>query len=737
MSPAGVLRLALLAASAAAGPLKAQPDTLRVTARADSDRLEVLREGRWVPFYVKGVDLGAALPGRYATEFPSRAVYDSWIAEIARLGANTIRVYTIHSPDLYAALAAWDRAHPQRPLWLLQGVWYELPPRYDFDDPAWLGDLDAEMRRAVDVVHGSAVIAPHFGHASGSYRADVSAWTLGFVVGRELEPYAIDAYDRAHRGLTSWNGRFLTLAGGTAADVWLARVLERMVAYETGKYRAQRPVAYTSWPTLDPLRHPTESTLAEERAMLRSRGLEVADPPMEHDEDTVQVDPTLLRPTAAFRAGVFAVYHAYPYYPDFMVLDPGYTAARSPWGRSSYFGYLRALKARHAGMPVVIGEYGVAASLGAAHLQPQGWNHGGHTETAMAGITARLTREIAAAGMAGGIVFEWIDEWFKRNWMVMGFELPADRKRLWLNRLDPEEMYGLVAMEPARILPGSTLADRLAAWRRLPLLGGSAGAFRVRATADAAQLWILVEPVGRATLEDLYVGFDVVRPEAGEFRWPERRGPALPVGVEFALHLAGHEARLMAEPEVNPFRLRPTAVLSDAPPRVPAIDDAPPGFFTGRFEQVTNPPFISRRREDGVYAALRVLTNRPRFGRDRSEYAGLGYDRGLLPEGEPPDGVWSRDSASGAVEIRVPWLLINVTDPSSRRVLDGADSASARTTAVRDIGLVVAAPQPGGAWPMAAARFGWPGWNEPRWQARARPVYDSLRAVFAELKDEP
>ncbi len=749
MSPARALPLALLVASAGVGSARAlarRPtdfdravalDTLKLTARTDGDRFAVLRAGRWVPLYVKGVDLSAALPGRFATEFPSRSVYDSWIAAIARLGANTIRVYTIHSPDFYAALAAYDRRHPLHPLWLLQGVWSELPPRFDFDDPAWLADFEAEARHAVDVVHGRADVAARPGHASGSFTADVSPWTLGFIVGRELEPYAIEAYNRAHPAVTSWSGRYLRIGGGTATDVWLAHALERMIAYETGTYRTQRPIAYTSWPTLDPLRHPTESTLAGERAMLRTLGLRVADPPFEHDEDTVQLDPTLLRPTASFRAGVFAVYHAYPYYPDFMVLDPGYNAARSPWGRSNYFGYLRALKARHRGMPVVIGEYGVAASLGTAHIQPQGWNHGGHTEAAMAGITARLTREIAAAGMAGGIVFEWMDEWFKRNWMVMGFELPADRKPLWLNRLDPEEMYGLIAMEPAPILPGATLADRLAAWRRIPVLGEAPGAFRMRAAADAEQLWILLEPLAPATLADVYLGFDVVRKDAGEFRWPGRVGPILPMGLEFALHVHGHEARLVAEPEVNPFRFRPTAVLHDVPPLVPAIDDEPPGFFTGRFEQVTNPPYIPRRRDDGVYTALRVLTNRPRFGRDGSEFAGMGYDRGLLPEGEAPDGVWSRDPGSGAIEIRMPWMLINVTDPSSRRVLFGADSAGARTVAVPDIGLVAAAPQPGGAWPTAAARFSWPAWDEPRWRARTRPVYDSLRAAFAGLRTAP
>jgi hypothetical protein len=724
--------LADLPAGPAPPASRRRPDTLEIAARAAGDRLEVWQDGRWRPFYVKGVNLGAALPGRYPSEFPGREVYASWIADLAALGANTIRVYTIHPPDFYSALAAHNAGHPDRPLRLLHGVWAELPPRHDFDDAAWRSEFEAEMRRVVDVIHGAADVAPRPGHAAGAYRADVSRWTLGVIVGREMEPFAVEAYNRAAPSATTWKGRYVETARGTPMERWLARALDRLVAYETEAWHAQRPVAYTTWPTLDPLHHPTETTLAEERALLRSLGEQVDDPPFDHDEDAVELDPSRLRPTAAFPAGVFAAYHAYPYYPDFLVLDPGYDTARSRWGRSNYFGYLTALKARHPGMPVIIAEYGVPAGLGVAHVQPQGWHHGGHTEAAMAAVDARLTREIAAAGMAGGVVFAWIDEWFKRNWLVSAFELPAERNRLWLNRLDPEQMYGLIAMEPAPILPGATLADRLAAWRRVPVVAEARGAVRVRAAADAAQLWLLVEPAQGGG--ELYLGFDVVRPGHGSFRWPERRGPELPLGLELVAHLSPAGVRLVADPAVNPYRLVPAPGRPADGARATPVADPPPGFFTGWLAQVPNSPFVPVRRDDGVFDSLRVLTNRTRFGRDGARYAALGYDRGVLPAGEPPDGAWARDAASGAVELRLPWMLLNVTDPSSRSVLFGADAGGPGTVRVDDIGIVVAAPRPDGAWPTAHGRFTWRGWEEPAWRARRRPAFDALRAAFAELE---
>src|SRR3972149_11188374 len=102
-----------------------------------------------------------------------------------------------------------------------------------------------------------------------------------------------------------------------------------------------------------------------------------------------------------------------------MILDPEYKRATDERGRNNYAGYLRALKAHHGDQPVVIGEFGVPTSRGSAHLQPQGMHHGGHTEKEQGEIDARLFRNIRDAGLAGGMLFSWMDEGFKRNWLVL------------------------------------------------------------------------------------------------------------------------------------------------------------------------------------------------------------------------------------------------------------------------------------------------------------------------------
>jgi hypothetical protein len=722
---------------------RARPDVLQLVARTRGQSFEIATGNGWRPFYVKGVNFGVALPGRYPSEFPrDSTLYAGWLDTLAAMHANVLRLYTILPPVFYRALRGWNLSHPDRVLWLVHGVWTELPPKHDFADPTWEAGFQREMRSVVDVVHGAATIAVRPGHAGGRYDADVSAWVLGYIIGREWEPFAVKAFD-ARRPSGSYSGRYLRVRQGPAMDLWLARQCDVMLAYEADSYNALRPIAYTSWPTLDPLHHPTEPTTAEETYWRTRGGRRSEDQKLEYENDAIGLDANLIEPTAANPAGWFASYHAYPYYPDFMLLDPRYRQARSREGRSSYFGYLRDLVAHHRSMPTLIAEYGVPSSRGVAHLHPDGWSHGGHDEQRMAAIDARLTREIREAGAAGSIVFAWLDEWFKKNWVVIDYEIPRDNTRLWHNVMDAEQNYGILGEYAGEATTTPRLGGDPAQWRKLPPLqsgppDATGSLRRLRAGADESFVYLAVELTpGKFpwASRGIQLAIDTYLPRVGQHRLPLSEVQS-EVGFEFLLDLAAPERGTMAvtpDYQRHDFRVDPAT-----------------GDDFGRFFRR---PVITRDRKDGRFDSLLVITNRAKFGRDGTFFPARRHDRGRLMHGTEAVSTladWYLDEKAGLLQIRIPWDLLNVTDPSTRTLLFDRQTTGKYGTATAGdfhVGVVIyskrtaTSPKVVEALPSLAqglwreddfAGWRWRGWIEPRWHSRLKPVYDSLRMLWRE-----
>jgi tetratricopeptide (TPR) repeat protein len=195
-------------------PAYVRPDTLVHTARVNGERFEVRRGGAWAPFYIRGVNLGAAMPGRFPSEFPDSATYAGWISGMAEMGANTVRVYTLHPPSFYQALAAHNAAHPDRPLRLLHGVWAELPPDDHYYDEAWQARLlrrdgthrgRAARPRGRGAPAGPRVRLLHGGRVALDGRPDPRP-RVGAVLGGGVQR-DVPGPDRAARPLPQHRGR--------------------------------------------------------------------------------------------------------------------------------------------------------------------------------------------------------------------------------------------------------------------------------------------------------------------------------------------------------------------------------------------------------------------------------------------------------------------------------------------------------------------------------------------------
>lgn len=651
--------------------------------------------GELEPIFVKGMNLGVGIPGTYPGQLAlDRDTYLRWFAQMEEIGVNTVRIYTLHHPVFYESLFEFNNLRPYRPLYVLHGAWLdEENPTGGIDLYDYTEQFDVGIEEVIDAVHGNADIDHRLGHGFGHYEVDVSQWVLGYLIGRETYPVEVVAADTLHAEDTSFDGRFLRIADATPTEAWITARLDHVLDYEMDRYGEQRPIAYSNWPTLDPLTHPTEP----HPDISYGSGEFVA-------EDGAQFDVTRIDASRA-AAGLFASYHAYPYYPDFMFREPGYIASTDHVGPNNYVGYLAALREHYRGMPLLIGEYGVPSSWGNAHVSPTaGFDHGGHDEVAQGEILARLTRNIHDTGCAGAIAFAWMDEWWKNTWIVQDYTYPIERYPLWWDVMSPERNFGLIAWDIGE-----------PTFQRWPATPGSGRIGQVETDIDAAYVHIRValsSPL--ADGDQLVVGFDTHRDDLGESVLPD--GAALAHRAEFALAItAAPTAQLYVTEAYNRYGFRDNLDGPEQMGRSIATDGAPwvPWAWVVS---------LASSSDDGVYMFAQNDINQGAVRIRRASDPASSLDAIVLGD--------------GVIDIRLPWTLLHFADPSARQVMADDLTTIYRRESLESDGIRIAVSI--GSDLVSTPRLIWDGWEEPPpTTERSKPAMATYAAALAELPDRP
>ena len=584
-------------------------DGLKLAATAGNGRFALHTVGGDRTF-LPGVNLGSTTPGHQPGELSiSAAQYRSWFAAMGWLGIRVVRIYTIHPPAFYAELARHNAANPDQPLYLMQGVY--LPDesyisKKDLYDRAVTTAFRREIADAAAAVSGHLTRSPQRGRASGRWNADVTLWLAGWIVGVEMDPYAGAASDRRNARRPAIAGRyFRSTPDATPTERWLAARMDELAGYQAEAGLSQ-PIAFVNWPTTDPLRHPQEP-LAQ--------------------EDLLELDANHVRPTAAWPAGTFASYHAYPYYPDFQRHEPALLAYRYAGRPDPYAGYLTSLRRHHGDMPTLVTEFGVPSSIGSAHNGPLGRSQGDHSEQDATRIDAELLRLIKDQGIAGGFLFGWTDEWFKFTWNTIAHQ-DGERRQLWHDPLTNEQNFGLVAMDAAGSPDAVSqfLVDDEHAWP----------ARRITARVDESYVRLRVT-LGSPRPGAFTLGFDVL---------PGLTGPPPPGSADrdadaaFVLDLVAHTGQAYIRDQLDPMPLDW---------RVPASAWGPAPAGWKRFELIVNRDLTIPGTGEKLPAELQ--------------------NAGLLRYGTPEDdsrALWHLDGDD--LVVRLPWGMLGYADPSTHKV---------------------------------------------------------------------
>nr|WP_255688599.1 hypothetical protein [Pontibacillus sp. HN14] len=658
--------------------------------RTQQQSIEIYQNESWSPLMIKGVNLGATLPGYYPGSLPlDLETYQRWFRSMKDMGVNTVRIYTIHEPVFYEALVEFNQKHPDDPLYFIQGIWSPVKQLRETEDalsPEVTEAFKDEIKRAVGAVYGETTIKEEAGKASGTYESNAAPYLVAWHLGTEWDPKMVQQTNKLHAGEDPFEGeRFQATEQANPFESWLAELLD-YTAQQERTHGWEHPMTFTNWVTTDPLKHSEEPLIME---------------------DKVSVDATHIK-ERDWNGGYFASFHAYPYYPDFLRLGEAYKDVLNKKGEpDAYKGYLKELKAYHRDMPIMITEFGLPSSLGVAHLGQYGRNQGGHTEVEQGEMNAELYKLIQEEGYAGSALFTWQDEWFKKTWNTMPY-VEDGRRAYWFNYLSSETSYGVIGMYPDKE-DDIRIDGEIEEWDSLDDLKSYTvrenGVKDITFTHDEGFVYINAHLSEDSDLEGETFQLGVNTLPGGTSQPPYKKP------LEALVTLNGDKGEVVLSSEYDPHhRLykeeeaeQPKENQAFVPWKLPvSLQFEPPNTRHAH-------PF-----EDVEVGGLKRG--------DAGAFSSKTYD---------PQIFW--EAKGNVIEMKIPWALLGFADPSQRKVISYPEEEEATTMKTESIESIQFLPALSGETEQSVSAFDYSfeKWNQVQYAERKKNSFYQMKEALS------
>ncbi|MHB1152430.1 MAG: family 2 glycosyl transferase [Eubacteriales bacterium] len=602
-------------------------------------------------FEIKGVNMGSGIPGEWATDFEAdKETYLRWFSYIKDMGANTIRIYTIQSEIFYKAFYEYNKDN-SHPLYMIHGVWvndYIQHSHRDAFDHEFLDPFLKDCKTVIDIIHGKKKVLQGSIHSAGygTYKYDVSPWVIGYILGVEWEDVTVAYTDEKYsgtEGYTSYTGDYMyTAENASPFEVMLATVGDYVIGYETSRYKQQRLIAFSNWPTTDPFTYPE---LISDFFMKCAR-----------------VDVEHIKTTDKFVSGQFASYHVYPYFPDYLsyiddwspYLGDDVTQYTDNGNINTYSAYLAMLTTHHS-MPVIISEYGVSTGRGMAQRDMNtGRNQGKMSESEQGQALVDCYNDIISSGCAGSCLFTWQDEWFKRTWNTM-YAVDLKRTPYWSDYQTNEQYFGLLSFDPGDKTSVCYVDGNIQEWSKQDIVSEQED-MSVSMKYDEKFVYFLVYKKNLSFgIDILYIPIDTTQKTGSSYC--RNQNVLFDRAVDFLITIKSeNDSRIQVQERYDALRSTYAQNVYDFDIyEKSSIPDKDSSLFV-------NIDMILQTATALIY-------------KDMTAEAEV-YETGLLtygnanPENEHFNSLADFICSGDYIEIKLPWQLMNFADPSEMKIHD-------------------------------------------------------------------
>lgn len=587
-------------------------------------------------FEIKGVDLGASIPGNFATDYAiDKETYLRWFKLIQEMGANTIRVYTILHDDFYDAVYEYNKDN-DNPLYVIHGIWvndYVLYSHHTGYDEEFLGALLEDSRILVDVLHGKRKINANEAYGNGTYTHDISDWVIGYIIGVEWEGITVAYTDFMEQDKSSYQGKYMyTTDEATPFEAMLAQVGDKIFEYESTRYKTQKLVAFSNWPTTDPIDYP-ENIIT-------------------YFHKCSKVDVEHIKTTDKVISGTFASYHIYPYFPDYMDFMDNVQEFTDETGKiNTYRKYLEVINQHHE-IPVIISEFGVPSSRGMGQRDKNtGRNQGGMSETQQGEAIIECYNDIKKSGCSGSIIFMWQDEWSKKTWNTLN-SVNLQKIPYWSDYQTNEQSFGLLSFDPGTEKSVCYVDGDVSEWNGEDLVSGNDN-LNISMKYDEKFIYFKINKKDYKETDTLYIPIDTIQKTGSDYC--SNYDIKFENNADFVIVIDGKEnSRVVVQERYEILR----AMSSYEVYGVDAYVN-PPSKMTSNFKRINLLLKTAKRSEteDNMVKPETYETGKLTYGNAN-------------PEAEDFNSLADFCINGDNIEIKIPWQLLNFSNPSEMMIHD-------------------------------------------------------------------
>ena len=385
--------------------------------RVSEDGFQILSDGEWQDFTVKGFNINAEAPGSerysYSRDY---SYYASLLKSLGDMGGNCVRTYDLLPPEFYRALCEYNK-DAETPIYLIQGIM--TPPTIDPEDSLdHLESIKSNIAAAIAAVHGEGTVAGNGTRETTSYAYNAAPYAIAYIIDPRLDGQAADALLSGSHQSDSYSGMYIS-ASSNGAEALAAELCDYALGLMQSSYGCMQPVSVSS----DAQRLEGASWIAPQQSVYnfsRIKTSQAADGLYFTSYSLASDDAALLDNESFFSAA----------YTD--------NAGGFGWG-----GYISEVKSLCSG-PVLIDRAGLSTN---SDMFEQESSVNGLSEREQGNGIVRMLQAADDVGYIGMLIADLNDSWSASSEEAREYTLPLSSNGLWHNPTDRAETTGVVAAE--------------------------------------------------------------------------------------------------------------------------------------------------------------------------------------------------------------------------------------------------------------------------------------------------